>query len=53
MKKFSKSLVFLLILTSIILPVIPVAFAQEDEVPPYRVASFQTTGDWDWAAQPG
>ncbi|MHA1941994.1 MAG: ABC transporter substrate-binding protein [Candidatus Hodarchaeales archaeon] len=46
MKKNITTLALLLVITSIILPVIPIVYAQE-EVPPYRVATYAPVGNWD------
>ncbi|MHA2397477.1 MAG: ABC transporter substrate-binding protein [Promethearchaeota archaeon] len=53
MKKTLTTLAFLLVITSIILPVIPLVVAQEEEVPPYRIATYAPNGDWDEPIDPG
>lgn len=54
MKTFSKYLVFFLMVSSFILPSIPIyAQAQEEEVPPFRWGVSATAGDWDPTIAPG
>ena len=48
MKKLSRNLAFLLLITSMILPILPVIIvAQDDEPIVYRIAASALPGDWD------
>jgi ABC-type transport system substrate-binding protein len=52
MKKKITILTFILVISSIIIPILPSIVAQA-EVPPYRIATYAPVGDWDGPIDPG